>query len=102
MTILGNSTSDIDALWFEFHRKDKGDDYNAYTLIVKSNGTMSKETGTCQIDWNQQITFNPTSQSSYIGTWQGGKEKFAVNYELEDRTETLTFIYKETGHCKKW
>ena len=101
MSILNNHTSDIDAVWFEFSQKDKSKEYNRYSLIVKSNGEFNKEFGSCYIDWNNQITFTPDMGESYVGTWIYEKEKYTITYNLKSRTETLTFIYKETDKCKK-
>lgn len=100
MTILDFSSSDIDALWFEFSSKDKSKEYTNYTLIAKSNGEFSKETGTCKIDWENQITFFPSNGDSYIGKWIYEKEKFVITYDLESRSEEITFVYKKTD-CKK-
>lgn len=101
MSILGYNSHNIDALWFEFTSKDKSKDYTNYTLIAKSNGEFSKETGTCEIDWNNQITFHPANGSSYVGEWLSEKEKFVISYDLETRSEELTFIYKKVKKCKK-
>jgi hypothetical protein len=101
MTILGFNSNDIDALWFEFSSKDKSKEYSDYTLIAKSNGVFNKETGTCEIDWKNQITFHPSSGDSYVGKWLYEKEKFIVSYDLDTRIEELIFIYKEVKKYKK-
>lgn len=100
MDILGFNTGEIDALWFEFASENKSKEHTTYTLIAKSNGEFSKETGTCEIDWQNQITFYPSNGSSYVGTWLNSKEKFNISYDLETRTEELTFIYKEVKKGK--
>lgn len=103
MTIINTPSSEIDALWFEFYNegKNKEKEYSTYTLIAKSNGSIKKETGTCIIDWGSNISFTSASGEKYIGTWMGNKEKFQITYDLESRTEEVTFIYKETKKCKK-
>ena len=104
MTIINVPSSEIDALWFEFYDegKNKEDEYTTYTLIAKSNGAFTKETGSCVINWKTNISFTSASGQTYIGTWIGGdKDKFQITYELESRTEELTFVYKKTKKCKK-
>jgi hypothetical protein len=99
LEILGVPTSEIDALWAEFKAEDKI--YNSYSLIVKSDGKMIKEYGTCSIDWNEQIKFMPNGGKAYIGKWISEKEKYVISFEGKTRTEELTFIYKDTGMCGK-
>lgn len=102
LSILGLNSNTIDALWFEFYSKDKDKNYTEYTLIAKSNGECFKETGTCEIDWENQINFYPSNGNSYIGKWFYQKEKFIISYnDLETRTADLTFIFKEIKKCKK-
>ena len=103
MTIINIPTSDIDALWFEFNNeeKNKEDEYSTYSLMAKSNGVITKESGSCIINWGTNISFTSASGESYLGTWLSGKEKFKITYELDTRTEELIFVYKETKKCKK-
>jgi len=102
MSILDFTASDIDALWFEFSSKDKSEEFTNYTLNAKkSNGEFSKESGTCTIDWYNNITFYPSNGDAYVAKWISDKEKFVITYELETRTEDITFIYKEIDKCKK-
>lgn len=100
MTFLNVASSDIDALWVEFKSSTKDKNYDSYALIVKSNGDFVKELGSCEIDWENQITFHPQNGDSYLGDWIYGKEKYTISYELEDRTEDITFVYKEVKGCK--
>jgi hypothetical protein len=101
MFILDQHTSDIDALWVEFYSKGEDKQYDSYTLVVKSNGEFFKESGACQIDWEEQLNFMPQTGDSYIGDWLYEKEKYTITHELKTRTEVLTFVYKETDKCKK-
>lgn len=101
MSILDVPTTDIDAVWFEFSSENKGKEYDSYALIVKTDGVFHKELGKCQIDWEDKITFTPNTGDSYTGSWIYEKEKFTISYDLESRTEELTFIYKEMKKCKK-
>ena len=98
MTILGVHTSDIEVLGVEITASDK--EYDHYTLFAKSNGELFQETGALQTDWSTSITFTPNGGDTYGGTWIGGKEKYSLTYDLKDRSENLTFIYKESK-CKK-
>jgi len=100
--ILGYSSNDIDALWFEFYNEEKKKDYNKYALVVKSNGEFKKELGSCNINWANDIDFMPTNAESYDGDFIYEKEKFTVDFGSDNRTEELIFVYKETGKkCKK-
>lgn len=96
--VLGINSSNIDAFWVEFY--GEGKEYTNYSLIVKSDGEFTKEHGTCSVDWGNTISFQPEGGTAYDGDWIFEKEKYTISYDLEDRTETLTFIYKETGSCK--
>jgi hypothetical protein len=100
--ILGVQSSDIDALWVEYYGKQDEVPYSKYSLIVKVNGEFVKENGSCTIDWENDILFEPETSDSYIADWLVDKEKYTVSYDLGDRTDTLTFIYKETEGCKMW
>ena len=99
--ISGFNTTEIEAMWFDFSSKDKNDVYTNYTLTLKSNEEVIKETGTCEIDWYNNITFHPLNGDSYTGNWLYEKEKFTISYDSEGRTEEITFIYKEKKKCKK-
>jgi hypothetical protein len=101
MTILDFSANNIDALWFEFSSKDKNKEYTNYTFIAKSNGEINKQTGTCQIDWENQITFYPSNGDSFLGEWIHEKEKYVITYDLDKRSEEITFVYKELNKSKK-
>jgi hypothetical protein len=101
VTILDASSADIDAVWVEFYKTGKSKDYNNYALVVKANGEITKELGTCQIDWKNSITFQPDNGSSYIGTWVSGKEKYSLILQEDSRSETLYFVYKPSKKCGK-
>lgn len=98
MTILGVHSSNIEALWVELTATDK--EYDQYTLIAKSNGELYKETGALQTDWKSSLSFSPEGGDTYNGIWISGKEKYSLTYELDSRSEDLTFIYKKSK-CKK-
>jgi len=100
--ILGVHSSDIDALWVEFYGEGGEKEYTKYTLIVKSNGEFVKEHGNCDIDWGIDLTFNPEDGNSYEGDWIYEKEKYTITYDLKERLETLTFVYKKDAGCGKW
>ncbi|MDG1334356.1 MAG: hypothetical protein P8P74_18625 [Crocinitomicaceae bacterium] len=100
--ILGVHSSDIEALWVEFYSEKGEKEYTNYSLIVKSNGEFTKEHGTCAIDWANDLTFNPENENSYEGEFIYEKEKYTITYDLKERLETLTFVYKEKEGCGKW
>lgn len=99
--ILGIHSADIDALWVEFYGQDENKEYTKYSLIVKSNGEFTKEHGSCDIDWENGISFSPEPGDSYEGDWLYEKEKYTIEYDLGERLETLTFVYKEVKGCKE-
>lgn len=100
--ILGKNTSEIDALWVEFYDKDEDKDFESYALIVKANGEFTKELGTCNIDWYNQISFYPDNGTKYYGNWIVDKEKYSLNISeaSDDIANEITFIYKEVEKFK--
>lgn len=100
--ILGIHSSDIDALWVEFYGQDDEKEYTKYSLVVKSNGEFVKEHGSCDIDWYNTLDFHPENDNSYTGDFIYKKEKYTITYDLKERLETLTFVYKKVDGCGKW
>jgi len=99
MTLLGVETSEIDAVWFELYYNNTPcaitDQPDRYALIVKHNGAFTKELGVVASDWTSYIEFTTNNGTSYNGTLDTEKEQFTIAYDLVDRTEELTFKYKE-------
>jgi hypothetical protein len=99
LTVLGVATSDIDAVWIELYYEENSChtyDPDRYALVVKRNGELIKELGEVESDWNSYITFTPKNgTASYSSNLDSDKEKITLLYELTDRTEEITFIYKK-------
>ncbi len=99
MTLLGVETSEIDAVWFELYYNENPcavtDEPDRYALMVKHDGEITKEFGDLASDWNSYITFTPSNSDSYTATLDSGKKAFTITYEFTNRTEELTFNYKE-------
>lgn len=102
MTILGHETSEIESVWFELYSDEydsscpKALEADRYMLIVKRNGKMTSEMGSIETDWQTTITFHPENgDPSYEGTWSNQKDRFIISYDLVDRTEEVSFVYKD-------
>jgi len=101
MTILGQQTSEIESLWIELYSDEydpecpKDITSDRYMLVVKRDGEMTSEYGTIETDWKTTITFHPNSGESYEGTWSSKKDRFTISYDLTDRTEDISFVYKD-------
>jgi hypothetical protein len=91
--VLGVHTSDIEALWTEYWKKDGKTEY---ALIVKSNGEFYKELGTYSFNGETGISFMPNGGNEYNGSWVEYKDKYSITVENDERSEDLLFIYKET------
>ncbi|MBU2018228.1 MAG: hypothetical protein KJ941_01170 [Bacteroidetes bacterium] len=101
-TVLNENTAEMDAIWVTFYNKEKKEkEYTSYALATKKDGVVSKELGSCTIDWKNGITFVPDNGATYQGTWLKEKEKFTLTFGDEERTEDVTFVYKETKECSK-
>lgn len=100
MDLLNVHTSEIDDLHVEMYNdvEDKNNRPETYKLVVKSNGIEYTETGTIDSDWATWITFTPTDGTAYSGEFQEDKGVYKLLYELVDRTEEFTFIWKDD--CK--
>ncbi|PWL24479.1 MAG: hypothetical protein DCO96_13440 [Fluviicola sp. XM-24bin1] len=99
VTILGEATSEIDAVWFELYYENdhcKQEEPDRYALVVKrADGEIIKELGKFSSDWNSYITFTPDNAEGYTGAMSVDKEIITLTYELTDRTEEITFVYKD-------
>lgn len=99
VTILGENASDIEAVWFELYYENdhcKQESPDRYALIVKNaDGELIKELGNVESDWSSYINFSPDNGTAYAGEMTFDKETISVKYEYPNRTEKVTFIYKD-------
>ncbi len=99
VTILGEETSNIDAVWFELYYENnhcKQEEPNRYALVVKNaDGEITKELGKIDSDWKSYITFSPDNGDAYTAEMGLDKELITLTYELTDRTEEITFVHKD-------
>ena len=100
MEVLGIHTAAIDLLWVEMYNnvEDKNNRPETYKLVVKSNGVEYTEAGAIDSDWATSITFTPTDGTAYTGEFQEDKGTYKMLYDLIDRTEELSFVWKDD--CK--
>lgn len=101
MDLLGVHSSEMEDLYVEMYNdvEDKNNRPETYKLVVKSNGVEHTETGTINSDWAASITFTPTDGNAYSGEFQEDKGTYKLIYNLVDRTEEFTFVWKDTK-CK--
>ena len=100
--VLDINTSEIEALYLEMYNKveDKNDYPETYKLHVKSNGVEYTEVGTIDSDWKTSISFNPENGTSYTGIFQEDKGTYKLPYEVDNRVEEFTFVWKKK--CKQY
>ena len=100
MDLLGVHTGNIEKLYVVMYNdiEDKNNYPETYKLCVESEGAVHTESGTIDSDWATSISFIPTDGTAYTGGFQQDKGTYKLLYELENRTEELTFVWKDK--CK--
>ncbi|MCH2230724.1 MAG: hypothetical protein MK105_10300 [Crocinitomicaceae bacterium] len=101
MSLLDVHSSDMQDLYVEMYNdiEDKNNRPETYKLFVVSNGEVYTETGSINSDWNTFISFTSTDGLTYSGEFQEDKGTYKLIYELDERTEEFTFVWRDT--CKK-
>lgn len=98
VTILGEESATMDAIWIELYYDQNPcatNDPDRYALVVKRDGELVKELGKITSDWQSYITFTPENGAAYTGTLDASKERITLTYELTNRTEEVSFVYKK-------
>ena len=100
MDLLGIHTSAMEDLFVVMYNdvEDKNNRPETYKLVVVSNGVEHTETGTINSDWATSITFTPTNGVAYSGDFQEDKVTYKLIYDLTDRIEEFTFVWRDD--CK--